>query len=286
MTAGAPTDEKVKAFLKLLRSGGYEKSDREKFQDWCEAAYCAYARLSALAMGNNDRAEELEARYMHVVESYRDKTFIRTLWAPMKALCEEVLEQGGIDFLGMIAGELNALDGDKGQFFTPYTVSRMMADMQLSDMGSYIDKHGYFTLSEPAAGAGSMVVAAADSIRALGYDPMVSMLVEAWDIGYLTFLMCYLQLTWRGVTAKVVRGNTLSQEVFEEAWTPYVALFYGIHGSLFERKRDICDVLEEVIALERTPLPSEPIDIPPVVAPEPARPLDEPQPALVQLTLF
>ena len=49
-----------------------------------------------------------------------------------------------------------------------------------------------------------------------GFNPMLTMLAEAWD--ELSRVLHVLSpLTWRGVTAHVVRGNSLSMKTFEEA---------------------------------------------------------------------
>jgi hypothetical protein len=48
--------------------------------------------------------------------------------------------------------------------------------------------------------------------------------------------MTYLQLTFRGIPAAVIRGNTLSLATSESAWTPPTAHFYSIHGKLFSTK--------------------------------------------------
>lgn len=241
-------------------------------------------------MGDQAGADALEARYMQIVNSYKEKDYIRTVWLQLRELGETVMEQGGCDFLGVIAGELNALDAGQGQFFTPFAVSRMMAEIQLHDMPAYVAKHGYFTLGEPAAGSGGMVIAAADVLQGLGCNPMFDMLVETWDINHLAYWMCFLQLTWRGITARCVRGNSLSQQEFESAWTPMIFLFHARHGSLFNRPRAIADVIEDVVALERDAKNEAPVEVievqPEVVEPEPEAPAEIPVGKPVQLSLF
>lgn len=267
--------EQTDEFIKLIGSGAFEKNDGEKFQDWVEAAYCAYAKLSALAMNDQARADDLEARYMRIVDSYRDKDYIREVWVPLKEIAIEAVEPGGCDFLGVVAGLIGQLNAGQGQFFTPFEVSRMLAQMQLTDMQPVIEKNGFLTLGEPACGSGGMIIAAADVVQQLGFNPMLTMLVEAWDVSYLAYCMCFLQLTWRGVTAHVVRGNSLSMKTFEEAWTPFIPIFYGMHGRLFEPKqKTIDDAIREAIALERlstieqTPEPAVLEQEPPIEAVE------------------
>ena len=47
--------------------------------------------------------------------------------------------------------------------------------------------------------------------------------------------MCYLQLTLAGIPAQVIRGNSLSLEIFESAWTASAIPFLGQHGDIFSQ---------------------------------------------------
>jgi hypothetical protein len=62
--------------------------------------------------------------------------------------------------------------------------------MQLQTCRAQIKKRGYITASDPAAGAGSMPLAMADEIEAMGFDLMHTLAVQAIDISRQTFSMC------------------------------------------------------------------------------------------------
>jgi type I restriction-modification system DNA methylase subunit len=205
------------------------KSPAEKFRDFCEMAYCAYAKLTA---PTTERADALEARYMRIVETYRDKDTVRAY--PEFMAQAQMNVENGRDFLCEVSGQLSVLNAKQGQFFTPQAVCRMMAKMTLSDVKDFIDKQGYVTMQEPAAGSGGLVLAAADEVLWQGYRPDIHLLVHAIDISQLCFFMCFLQLTWKGVAAWVERGNALSLEHFEGAWTPHAYMFRQHHGHLFD----------------------------------------------------
>lgn len=225
-------DQKVAAFIRLLESGGHSRSTREKFSDFLELAYCAIAKPCA---PTEERADELEARYMKVVGRYREdeRGMVRDVYPEMLALMVSAVSFGGVDFLGQVAAEVSALNSEQGQFFTPYEVSKMMATMTFDGFAEVIQRDGYLTLSEPAAGAGGMVLAYADIVALSGFDLATTMLVQAVDVSMTAFQMCYLQLAFRGVPAHVIRGNTLSLEVFESAWTPAAVFqFLPHHGHL------------------------------------------------------
>lgn len=215
-------------FVKELSRLDSSKTVTEKFRDFCELAYCAYAKLTAI---NAEQANALENRYMQIVSTYPDKDTIRAYPALIGQAYIAVNQ--GEDFLGHVAAEIGALDVRAGQFFTPLHVCQLMAEIGLVEAGSLIMNQGFITFNEPTAGAGAMILAAADVLERQGFDPAFHMLVKAQDISQLCFHMCFLQLTFKGIPALVERANTLSMEVFEQAWTPHAFRFYQKHGRFF-----------------------------------------------------
>jgi N-6 DNA Methylase len=149
------------------------------------------------------------------------------------AIAWGAIAEGGCDFLGSVASQMEVLSTQIGQFFTPYEVSRMIAAMTLQDVGPLIEANGFVTISEPASGAGGMILAAADTLHSHGFDPSLHMLVNAVDLSSLCYHMTFLQLTLRGIPALVEQANSLSLERFEQAWTPATLPFYARHGKLF-----------------------------------------------------
>jgi hypothetical protein len=80
------------------------------------------------------------------------------------------VQEGGCDFLGQVVGDLGLITGHMGQFFTPYDVSRMIAEMTLDTVDEIIAEQGFVTVQEPACGAGGMVIAAADVLARRGHQ--------------------------------------------------------------------------------------------------------------------
>jgi type I restriction-modification system DNA methylase subunit len=217
----------VREFEKLDRA----KSTGEKFRDFCEMAYLALAKPYTL---DRERQDAMEARYMQIVGTYREKDTVRAYPTFLNQVARNLV-YGGCDYLGNIAGELNALNPGQGQYFTPYEVSRLMAKINMYDLDTVAKHPGYFTMYEPCAGSGSIVLAAADEVEYALKPLATTMLVYAADISHLAFWMCYIQLTFRGVAAWVARENSLSLEHFEGAWTPAAFQFLAHHGHLFEK---------------------------------------------------
>ena len=156
---------------------------------------------------------------MQVVGRY-EKQEIREIMPKLLGIAALASQDGGCDFLGQLAGELELLDGHNGQFFTPYDVSRMMAEMTLDTVGEIIAKQGFVTVQEPACGAGGMIIAAADVLERQGFDISQQLYVDATDISQMCWKMSYLQASLRGIPATIRRGNSLSLEMFESAVTP------------------------------------------------------------------
>lgn len=218
--------ELVKSFIKKLSSLEPSKSPQEKFRDFIELAYCAYAKR----MATPENKEPLEARYMQIVGTYRDKDAVRA-YPELIAMVYHQVEF--CDFLGAIAGELGALNDSQGQFFTPFEVSRLMAEMTIGDHEPTIKERGYVMVQEPASGAGGMILALAQAMLRRGYNPTSQLFVCAIDISAQCYWMTYLQLTLAGIPAQVLRGNSLSLEVFETAYTSAMVPFLGKHGDTF-----------------------------------------------------
>lgn len=183
--------ELVKTFIKKLSALEPSKTPQEKFRDFIELAYCAYAK----PMAAPEDKESLEARYMQIVGTYRDKDAVRA-YPELVAMVYQGVESG--DFLGTVAGELGVLNGAQGQFFTPFEVSRMMAEMLIGDYEPIIQERGYLMVQEPASGAGGMILALAQAMLQRGYDPTSQLFVCAIDISAQCYWMAYLQLTLAG----------------------------------------------------------------------------------------
>jgi len=228
MTDALSPKDCVSAFIKRITALDRDKSPYDTFRDFCEMAFCAYAKTTA---PTPERAQELEDRYMQIVGTYRDKDTVRA-YPELLGLAANAIRQG-CDFLGSVATEMEILNAQIGQFFTPYELARFMAMMSLEDAEALIRQNGFLTLQEPASGAGGMVLATAQTLQDNGFDPGLHMLVNAIDVSPLCFHMTFLQLSLRGIPALVEHGNTLSGERFARAWTPATTAFWLHHGRLF-----------------------------------------------------
>ncbi len=222
--------EHKKAFVKALEDIDRSKNRQENFISFCEMAYCAIAKTTALTEA---AANKFEDRYMEIVEQYRNKDDVRKI-PELLTITTLAINEGGCDFLGEVAAELEALDKKNGQFFTPYHLSKLMAGINLSGADLIINEQGFITISDPAAGAGCMILASADYLEEQGHDITTTMSAHATELSRMTYHMLFVQLSLRGIPAAVIHGNSISLEVFESAYTPAARVFANKHGSLFK----------------------------------------------------
>jgi type I restriction-modification system DNA methylase subunit len=227
------TAELRKQFTKAFESLAHHRQRHEVFADFLELAVCA-VRKTTLPPGAE--ADALEERYMATVRRNTPED-VRAM-PELLGITALAVQQGGCDFLGQVAGDLELVGGQMGQFFTPYEICRLLAEMTLQDAGEIMKGRGFVTLCEPASGAGGMVIAAADVIEKQGFDIGRQLYADATDLSEFCFRMTYLQLSLRGIPATVRRGNSLSLETFDHAVTPAFLPFLLANGPAFAAWRE------------------------------------------------
>ncbi|EMD8592165.1 DUF1738 domain-containing protein [Salmonella enterica] len=180
-----------------------------------------FAHMAAAALYNVfHRDPTVEADYLRRVKRYSKEDAIR-----MSRLLDVVtdgLEFSPTDFLGQLMMTLELGNQNLGQYFTPYSVSYMMARINMADRLPELEEgHGSFiTVCDPACGAGGMIVATAEAMLEAGYNPQKQMLAFCTDIDPLAAMLCYIQLTLMHIPAVVSIGNSLTMEITREMATP------------------------------------------------------------------
>lgn len=105
----------------------------------------------------------------------REQEYIRTIkryskaeqegFPKLFALTVEALEaEPDQDFLGEMFMGLDLGNHWKGQFFTPYNVCRMMAEITVTDLEARIEKRGWVGIQDPCCGAGALLIAARNTM--------------------------------------------------------------------------------------------------------------------------
>ena len=110
-----------------------------------------------------------------------------------------------------------------GQFFSPYSICKMMAAITLGDDEHLVEKiknSGYVTVCEPSCGSGAIIIAMAEEIQELGFSPSKHMHATAIDIDQRCVHMAYIQFSLLNLPATVIHGNALSLETRSTWRTP------------------------------------------------------------------
>ena len=145
-----------------------------------------------------------------------------------------LLEHEPTDILGGLYMSLDLGNKGTGQFFTPPHISTFMAQI-LCNGDIILPDDGFVTLSEPACGAGGMVLAFVNQLIQQKHNPLHTLWAQCIDVDRVAALMCYLQLSLWHVPAQVIVGNTLSMKFQEVFYTPAHYLGFWEHKI---RKRD------------------------------------------------
>lgn len=134
------------------------------------------------------------------------------------------------------AGELYMASGTNskglGQFFTPYHISHLMAEVNiekdrfLKEIDENQDR--VITFYEPTCGAGGLMVAAIDVMHSAGINYAHNMFIDCGDIDPRCFHMSYLTLSLLGAPAVVRLGDALSMK-YHRAWFTPAYIFNWPH---------------------------------------------------------
>ena len=198
---------------KMLQDNARRHRLHKVFSDFCE--------LAALAVSNSVdlvHREAREARYMQIVGEYERDEVQR--FPQLLAVLVDWLECGLDDCLGKLFMSLELGDSFKGQFFTPFELSRLMAGLTFGGAREAIERQGFVAVSEPACGAGGMVLAAADALQSQGINYQQAMHATAVDVDATAVHMAYVQLSLAHVPAIIVHGNSLSMKEWGHWFTP------------------------------------------------------------------
>lgn len=217
-------------FLKILDAHDHRQSSRQVFERFLEMAYCA------LAKPLDREPEKREARYMALVgalEPARAQQFAEMLGI----LALGIHENEGRDFLGPVVSEREFLNAHIGQFFTPWDVCSLMVHMTITDALDVIKDRRFLTIAEPACGAGAMMLAAAQHLRAQGVDVARDVWFEGTDLADFCARMAFVQMALTECSGIIRCQNSLTMEpAYDVAVLPMSSAFVARHGHPFAER--------------------------------------------------
>ena len=198
-----------------------------------------FFEASAISVKNavdlNDR-DVYENRFADIAKSYGENGM--KIFAECLSLFTDEIHKAihGDTMFRDFAGELYMASGTNskglGQFFTPYHVSRLMAECNI-EKDRFLDEieenpDRVITFYEPTCGAGGLMVAAIDVMHAAGINYAHNMFIDCGDIDPRCFHMSYLTLSLLGAPAVVRLGDAISMK-YHRAWFTPAYIFNCTH---------------------------------------------------------
>ncbi|ELC6355153.1 N-6 DNA methylase [Enterobacter cancerogenus] len=219
--------EARKQFASVFRQTARYMRRSEVFRDFITLA------ASGLDMARIHAPENIE-NSRRICERYQpdDLDAMRHLFC----LLVEGLAGEMHDFLGALYMEHELGADEMGQYFSPSSISRLLAGLLMPDAEEKIKREGWITIDEPACGSAGMVVALAYWMVEAGLNPSEQLYATCTDIDPMVADMAFIQLSLLGIPAKVVTGNTLTLKANRVRYTP-VYYFNDWQGRLEFRSR-------------------------------------------------
>jgi hypothetical protein len=277
------------------------------FSELCKSkspweAWADFTAMSALVLANafdqqGPIHDDRERQYADTVKRYSKSEL--SVFSKLFAVTVEALEDDpDQDFLGEMFMGLNLSSHWKGQFFTPYNVCRMTAEMQIDGIEAHIERRGWVGINDPCCGAGALLVAARNALVRRKLGPTQALFV-AQDIDRTAALMCYVQLSLLGCAGYVVVADSIRYPITGPRKSPLlispmpeqeVWLMPALYNEIWagrtqcERMMLLLEQLEAATQIAHEPEPDETPQIPEALA-QPTVPLLN-EKAGGQFTLF
>lgn len=204
-----------KIMINMFKKLSYKHQIWEVYSDFIELATLSISNACDHSLKWNSREE----RYKNIINKYDDKEKI--LFPKLLGELIIQLNEQPSDVMGQIFMELELGNKYKGQFFTPYNICELMAEIIIDDnIRNQIKKKGFVTLNEPCSGGGAMIIAFAEAMKKRKLNPQKYLKVICQDLDFKSVCMTYLQLSFLGIPAIVMHMDTLSLEIFDKFYTP------------------------------------------------------------------
>lgn len=182
-----------------------------------------FITLSAIAISNafdqqGPTHDVREQEYLKTIQRYNKAE--QQIMPRLLAMTVEALDDDpDQDFFGTLFMGLNLGDHWKGQFFTPYDICRMIAEIQLCSIEAHIKEKGWGGIHDPCCGAGALLIAARNVMVREKLSP-TSALYVAQDIDRTAALMCYIQMSLLGCAGYVVVADSLRHPLAGQGNSP------------------------------------------------------------------
>lgn len=185
-------------------------SNYEIFSDWVKASAICISNSTDIL--HNSIWQKREEQYMALAKKHGKDTMRQ--FSNMLGMLAMALEENMEDVLGKIYMQAGLGSKQTGQFFTPFHVSSLTAQLALEHIDLSVEK---IILNESSSGGGGMIIAAARELKQRGIDYQKRLEVTAQDLDWKGVYMSYVQFSLLGIKAVVIQRDTLKDaEVMKE----------------------------------------------------------------------
>ena len=209
----------AKKQIRHLREGQMEF--QKVFSRLCETksawqVWSDFVEMTAISISNSVEIrekvkQEREARYMTIIGTYSKKE--QAIFPELVGILVQSLQRDQEqDFLGEMFMALELGSHWKGQFFTPYSICKAMANIPVANAGEKLERKGWIGIHDPACGAGATLIGARNALELAGIGGTRAFFVGQ-DIDRTAAMMCYIQLSLLGCAGYVVVADTLMHPV-------------------------------------------------------------------------
>lgn len=201
-------------FIQIFKQLCYARST---WQVWADLMNMIACFISCAVDRTPEHFERREKEYEECLKRMGSEELPAQLFDIIVTALEKDPEQ---DFLGKLYMALELGNHWKGQFFTPYSICKLMSEMTCGEMDKQIEEQGYVSISDPACGAGATLIAAANSMKGGKYNFQNHVLFVGQDIDRVAGLMCYIQLSLLGCAGYVCIGDSLTHPMTGDVLFP------------------------------------------------------------------
>ena len=192
----------TKDFIKLIGNIKSSKNSYEVFNDWLI--------MSAASLYSWKKDQGVESEFLEIAKQYNKEQLEKH--SELLFIVVEALEKKEQDILGQVFCNLGLTNARTGQFFTPYNISEMMAQMVIGD--TVLPDNKLLRINEPCCGSGGMVIASIEVLKRRGFNYQQNAYFIVNDIDARCARMAYIQLSLLAAPAVIWCGNTLTLETY------------------------------------------------------------------------
>lgn len=196
--------DEEKEFLKLFNTLTYSRSAWQVWEDLMTVIACS---ISNAVDRTPDKFKSREEQYARAIKNLGGVEIPAQILGVITMALERNPDQ---DFLGKLYMSLNLGNHWRGQFFTPYHVCQLMAEMNIGDgIQTEIETKGYISICDPCVGAGAMLIAAANALKRANVNYQTCAVLVGQDVDRIVAMMAYIQLSLLGCAGYIIVGDSL-----------------------------------------------------------------------------